>query len=266
MCMKMGKLVKDRKNRDVFTYNGKTYRYNDIYNLIKDLDYHKSGECDWNIIRVHDIKDDKDCYVLVFQETTTKIDWCYNFYFLPRPVKAYKGWKNRLIYHSGFYLEYQSARDAIRQNLTPLLQDLAKEQGCLITDLKLYITGWSLGASIAPIAMEDCYETYGIKPVLIGYEGANPCESIHTRNYLMKCMNLDESISFVYSNDIVCRCAPFFGRKLKKIIYYMNDHKCKFPFYLIKKLISFIKDTPYYHAHADDGILKFMPNEETEQK
>jgi len=41
---------------------------------------------------------------------------------------------------------------------------------------------------------------------------------LHTRNYLMNCMNLDESIAFVYSNDFVPRCALFFGKKLKDII------------------------------------------------
>ncbi|MBR4396638.1 MAG: hypothetical protein IKS93_02160 [Methanobrevibacter sp.] len=52
---------------------------------------------------------------------------------------------------------------------------------------------------------------------------------------------------------------PIFGKKLKDIIYYLNDHKCKFPFYIIKKIISYIKDTAYYHANADVGILKYMP-------
>ena len=260
--MKTGKFVKDKKNQNIFIYNDVVYNYADIYNLIKDLDYHKSGEdCDWNIIRVHDIKDDKDCYCVVFQETTTKEDWKHNFDFFPRPIKAYKGWKNRLVYHDGFYKEYKSARDEIKAYLSPLLQDLATEQSCYINELKLYVIGWSLGGSIAPIALEDFYEIYTIKPTLIIYEGANPCESLHTRNYLMKCMNTDESIAFVYSNDFVPRCAPFFGKKLKNIIYYLNDHKCKFPFYFIKKIISFITDTEYYHCNVDKGIIKYMPTE-----
>jgi hypothetical protein len=258
--MNMGKLVKDRKNKNIFNYNGKDYNYADIYNLIKDLNYHKSGEdCDWNIIRVHDIEDNKDCYCVVFQESTTTKDWIHNFDFLPRPTKAYKGWKHKLIYHDGFYREYQSARDEIKSFLSPLLQDLAIEQSCHIDELKLYVIGWSLGASIAPIALEDFHETYAIKSTLIAYEGANPCESLHTRKYLMSCINLKESISFVYSNDVVCRCAPIFGKRLKDITYYLNDHKCKFPFYFIKKIISFIKDTEYYHCNVDKGIFKHMP-------
>lgn len=259
--MKMGKLVKDRKNHSVFSYNNEIYTYDKIFQLIKDLNYHKSGEdCDWNIIRVHDIKDNKDCYCVVFQETDSKEDWFHNFNFLPCPTRAYKGWKHHLIYHKGFFKEYQSARDEIKKFLSPLLQDLANEQSCDIHELKLYVTGWSLGASIAPIALEDFYETYGIKPVFIGYEGANPCETSRTRNYVFSCMH-DESITFVYSNDIVCRLPPIFGKKFNDIIYYLNDHKCKFPFYLIKKIISFIKDTRYYHTNIDKGILEFMPFE-----
>ena len=260
--MKTGKLVKSKKNKVIFSYNNKNYTYDEIYNLVKNLDYHKSGEdCDWNIIRVHDFKDDKDCYCVVFQDSRSVKDWIYDFDFIPHRVKAYKGWKHRLVYHDGFYREYQSARDEIKSYLSPLLQDLAKEQNCYINELKLYVIGFSLGGSIAPIAIEDFHETYAIKPTLIAFEGANPCESLHTRNYLMNCMNLDESIAFVYSNDFVPRCAPFFGKKLKDIIYYLDDHKCKFPFYCIKKIISFIKDTPYYHNNVDEGIKKYMLTE-----
>lgn len=259
--MKTGKLVKDRKNHKVFIYENNPYKYDGIYNLIKHMDYHKTGEdCDWNIIRVHDVREDKDCYFLSFQQTTTQEDWKHNYNFFPYPVKAYKGWKNHLIYHKGFYKEYQSARDEIHSYLKPLLEDLAKEQKCEVSELKMYVGGFSLGGSIAPIACEDIYERYGIKCVLLAYEGANPCESLHTRKYVQSCLD-EESIAFVYSNDFVPRCAPIFGIKLKDYIYYLNDHKCKFPFYVIKKIISYIKDTWYYHTRTDEGIQKFMPEE-----
>lgn len=259
--MKTGKLVKDRKNHNIFSYNGKDYKYDDIYNLIKDLDYHKSGiDCDWNIIRIHDIKDNRDCYALIFQESASKTDWIEDFKFFPQPVKAYKGWKHKLIYHKGFYEEYQSARDEIKSYLSPLLQDLANEQNCLIEDLKMYVFGWSLGGSITPIAVEDIFETYAIKSVALIYEGANPCESYHTKKYVQSCFN-KESIAFVYSNDIVPRVPCLLGWELKDYIYYLNDYKCKFPFYFIKKLILFIKDTEYYHCNVDIGIQQFMPLE-----
>jgi len=257
--MKSGKLVKDKTNQEIFFYQNKKYKYDDIYRLVREMEYYKTGkDCDWNIIRIHDIKDNKNCYALCFQESKSPTDWLYDFDFFPRPIKAYKGWKNHLIYHSGFYIEYQSARDVIHNHLKPLLEDLAIEQNCKIKDLKLYIMGFSLGGSIAPIVCEDCFERYGIKPVLIAFEGANPCESLHTRNYLMKCINTEESIAFVYSNDFVPRCAPIFGKKLKDIIYYLDDHKCKFPFYFIKKIISFIKDTPHYHTTVNEGIQLYM--------
>ena len=153
-----------------------------------------------------------------------------------------------------------SARDEIKSYLSPLLQDLANEQNCLIEDLKMYVFGWSLGGSIVPIAVEDIYETYSIKSVALIYEGANPCESYHTKKYVQSCFD-EESIAFVYSNDIVPRVPCLFGWKLKDYIYYLNDHKCKFPFYFIKKIISFIKDTVYYHTHVDVGIQILMFNE-----
>ena len=257
--MKTGKLVKNSTNKSIFIYNDKIYKYDDIYNLIKDLNYHKSGkDCDWTIIRIHDIDDNKDCYALVFQETTTKEDWFHDFQFFPKWTKAYKGWNNKLVFHKGFFEEYQSARDTIKKFLSPLLQDLAIEQDCKINELKMYVFGWSLGASITPIAVEDINFTYGIKSTMLCYEGANPCYNRHTRKVIMNCLNKD-SISFVYSNDIVPRMPPFFAKKLKDYIYYLNDHKCKFPFYFIKKIISFIKDTVYYHCNVDRGIKLLMP-------
>ena len=133
--MKTGKLVKDFHNHDIFIYNNESYSYDKIYNLVKYMEYHKTGkDCDWQIIRFHDIKDDKDCYALCFQQTTTKEDIWHDAEFLPRPVKAYKGWKNRLIYHYGFYEEYHSAQDEIHSYLKPLLEDLAKEQNCEVKD------------------------------------------------------------------------------------------------------------------------------------
>ena len=261
--MKTSKFVKNRKNHKVFIYNNEEYDYADIYNLVKKLKYRKSGiDCDWTLIKVHDIKDDTDCYALVFRQTTTNKDWRQNLKFFPKFKKAYKGWKNKLVYHCGFYEEYQSARDDIKKALSPVLQDLSNENKCSVSDLKLYVFGWSLGASIAPIACEDIHETYGIKPILIAYEGANPCETNHTRKVIMNSINKEESISFVYGNDIVCRCPPIFGKPLKDTIYYLDDKKCKFPFYFIKKIISFIKDTEYYHTSTDKGILSYMPNEE----
>lgn len=257
MCMKTGKLVSDLTNHDVLSYNGQNYSYDKIYNLIKDLEYHKTGEdCDWNIIRIHDLKRDRDGYCVVFQESDSNEDWLHNLNFLP--IMACKGWRNHLIYHRGFYNEYQSARDEIKKYLSPLLADLANEQNCGVEDLILYVTGWSLGGAISVIASEDFHETYGLTPILISYEGANPCESFHTRNYIQSVIS-DESVAFVYSNDFVCRCPPLIGRILKDSVYYLDDKKCKFPFYLIKKVVSFFKDTRYYHTHADEGILNYMP-------
>lgn len=58
-----------KKNKLVFNYNNKNYTYDEIYNLVRTLDYHKSDEdCDWNIVRAHDIKDDKDCYCVIFED------------------------------------------------------------------------------------------------------------------------------------------------------------------------------------------------------
>lgn len=260
--METGKLVKNRKNHNLFEYDGKTYKYDDVFNLIKDLSYHTTGlDCDWQIIRVHDLSEDKDCFCLIFQESTSKTDWLCDFLFFPKKVKICNTSHQCFVFHKGFYEQYNSAKDDIKENLTPLLKSLAEEEHCLISDLKLYVMGWSLGAFIAQIAMWDMFETYKIKSVLISYEGGNPCYNRRTRNYLMNCLNEKESITFVYSNDIVPRLPPIFGKPLKDIRFYLNDHKCAFPFYIIKKIISFIKDTEYYHNHVDEGINNYMNKE-----
>ena len=70
---------------------------------------------------------------MIFEESTTDEDWKY-----------------RLVYHDGFYREYQSARDEIHSHLKLLLEDLSKEQNCNIDELKLYTIGFSVSEAGFP--------------------------------------------------------------------------------------------------------------------
>lgn len=242
--MKTGKKVKDFKNHVIFNYNDKDYDYAGIYNLIKDIDYKKVGfDLDYIVIPVKENGEDAIC--VTCQESKTKKDWVSNLWFFPKSAKAYKGWDNKLKFHAGFYNEYKSGRDSLLKDVKEYVDKGVK---------RIFVTGWSNGSSYSPIICEDIFFNFSIKPTFIGYEGAQPCANRWTRNFIQCCF-AEDSISFVYGNDIVPRVPPFYP-KFKDIIYYFKV-KSKIP--VIGKLISFVKDTPYYHCNVDKAILEEMP-------
>lgn len=242
--MKTGKKVKNFKNHVIFNYEGKDYTYDTLFRLIRDLKYKKIGfDLDYNVLAVKENGQDAVC--LFLEESTTNKDWVSNLWFFPKSAKAYKGWENKLKFHAGFYNEYKSGRDQIIAELKEFVDKGIK---------RVFVTGWSNGASTAPIACEDIFYQFGIKPTFIGYEGAIPCANRWTRNFVQSCL-ADDSISFVYGMDVVPRVPPFYP-KFKEIIYYFKV-KEKFPI-LIRKLIAMCTKTAYYHTSVDEAIRENM--------
>ena len=247
--MKTGKKVKDFKNHVIFNYDGKDYDYAGIFNLIKELKYKKVGfDMDYLVVPIKDKKTGEDAICVFFQESNSNKDWFSNLWFFPRSAKAYKGWENRLRFHAGFYNEYQSGRDEIIKDIKQYVDKGIK---------RIFATGWSNGASTLPIACEDIFFQFGIRPTFIGYEGAQPCANRWTRDFVQDCF-AEDSISFVYGMDIVPRVPPLYP-KFRNIIYYLKV-KEKFPI-LIRKIISIFTKEVYYHSKVDDGIEKYMPKE-----
>ena len=257
MCRKHYK--DDVVNHGILTYEGKTLGYDGLFTLIQDMDYQKIGSTDFRVFRAEDAEKGIPCIVVMFQESlASDKDWENNFRFLPtlmrlrgKKEKVYDGWENRLWYHSGFLDEYQDARDEIVSQVDALIAQIAKEQkvGRDVCKYTVLVTGWSLGGSIAPICAEDMNYQFAIKPVLVCYEGANPCASIHTRNYIYECIDLDRSISFENASDIVCRCPPLFGRRLWKTIRHLGRSFC---------ITDCIKNTAHYHCHVAEAIREDM--------
>ncbi|MCF0124461.1 MAG: hypothetical protein HUJ68_01670 [Clostridia bacterium] len=249
--MKTGKIAKDRKSQNILSYDGVLYTYDSFYNFLKNHNFKKIGkDVDYDILVVS--YNGKSVPLLIFQDSRTEEDWKTNFSFIPHPTKAYKGWKNKLWYHKGFYTAYQSARDEIISELKKSIEETKSDY--------VIVAGWSYGASISQIAVEDIYFHFGLKSTWIGYEGAHPCSTLHTRKVVQSCMK-DDSIHFVYGGDIVPRCPPFpFGWKIKDFIYFIPS--LKEPRWLccgIRTLIDYFK-TEHYHCNVDIGIKGSMKN------
>lgn len=247
--MKTAKEKIDLKNHVIFNYDNKDYTYDGIYQLIKQLQYKTVGaHLDYVVKPV--FENGKPAICIFFQQSTTVEDWIHNFEFWAVSTKAYKGWEKRLKFCKGFFEEYNSGRDNVIADVKYFV-----DQGVE----RIFIAGWSNGATVAQICCEDIYYQFGIKPTLISCEPAHPCANKHTRDYVRQCMR-DDSIIWVYGWDVVPRCPPFpFGWKIKNLIYYIKMPD-KFPI-LIRRLIAFIKDTNYYHCNLDEGIRKYVPNE-----
>lgn len=110
---------------------------------------------------------DNQRLIVTFRGTQTTGDWLHDFNFIPAP---YLPIPNKATVHAGFQTVYYAVRD----NLIQLVN--ASSSG--ITEL--LVTGHSLGAAVALLAMPDLLNnlqtTHGLKvsPILYNFAGPRP--------------------------------------------------------------------------------------------
>jgi len=93
---------------------------------------------------------DKDTLFIVFEGSTSKLDWWQNFSFIQ---KAYKHSKVKLYAHRGFLKKYKGVREKINE----IVLDKNPK--------KIIISGFSQGAAIAILCHEDMKYLYPNKNV-----------------------------------------------------------------------------------------------------
>ena len=162
--------------------------HNEIFSMIKnkrDWTHCKKGRlsAEWGTYEEDDV-----IYIL-FQETDGMSDWVQNLSFTKRKYGDLK-------FHHGFYELY----DLMRDDVIKFVESLPKNK-------TLVVSGWSQGAAIAQIAVQDIYYHTGRKSILISF--GTPM-AIYGRKTRDKCREaVIEAYEYCNKNDIVTYQPPF---------------------------------------------------------
>lgn len=200
----------------------------ELFLMIKDCKSYKTVgmDVDYCIIRS---PNEKRIY-LVFEETTSDLDWKINFTF---PMKPYKNQSKIFFAHRGYVKAWKSCNDNIMEDFI--------SSYLLADDFIPTIIGWSYGGAMAQLAAEDFFFRTGIKPDLITFGSPKILYGLRTRKHFRNCTNVVKEYKQV--NDFVTWCVPL------PFVYSINKIKCGEKFNL-KKIIH----TEYSHTHYDEVI------------
>ncbi len=163
-------------------------QHNELFLMIKnkkDWTHCKSGKlsAEWGTYEEDDV-----VYIL-FQETDGVSDWIQNFSFTKRKYGDLK-------FHHGFYELY----DLMRDDVIAYVKSLPENK-------TLVVSGWSQGAAIAQIAVQDIYYHTGRKSLLISFGVPMAIYGKKTRNECRKAVT--EAYEYCNKSDIVTYQPPF---------------------------------------------------------
>ena len=163
-------------------------KHNELFRLIKnkkDWTRCKSGKlsAEWGTYEEDDV-----VYIL-FQETDGLTDWIQNLSFTKRKY-------GKLKFHHGFYELY----DLMRDDVIRLVESLPLNK-------TLVVSGWSQGAAIAQIAVQDIYYHTGRKSILISFGTPMAIYGRKTRGACREAVT--EAYEYCNKSDIVTYQPPF---------------------------------------------------------
>lgn len=165
-------------------------KHNELFSLIKNKrDWRECQSANKKLSAEWDILEEDGIRYILFQETNGVSDWIQNFSFTKRKY-------GDLQFHHGFYELYDLMRDEI-------IKYLAEH----IDNKKLVVSGWSQGAAIAQIAVQDIYYHLGVKSVLISFGAPMAIYGKKTRNACRDAVL--EAYEYCNKSDIVTYQPPF---------------------------------------------------------
>lgn len=164
--------------------------HNELFNLIKHKrDWRECQSKDKKLSAEWDIYEEENIVYILFQETTGVFDWIQNFSFTKRKYGDLK-------FHHGFYELYDLMRDDVIQ----YVKNIPSYK-------KLVVAGWSQGAAIAQIAVQDIYYHTGKKSLLISFGAPMAIYGKKTRDACREAIT--EAYEYCNKNDIVTYQPPF---------------------------------------------------------
>lgn len=136
---------------------------------------------------------------VLIQQSTEKTDWLKNLSYKQRKYKCEDG--TVMHFHHGFYEYYEIMKDAIIEELLDWQQFEPFD--------RVLVAGWSLGAGVAEIAVQDIFYHTGVHCDLISFGTPRAIYGEPTRKICAAaCFSRFE---YCNENDIVTRQPPFFG-------------------------------------------------------
>ena len=163
-------------------------KHNELFSLIKnkrDWIHCKSGRlsAEWSTY------EEKDTVYILFQETDGVSDWIQNLSFTKRKY-------GKLKFHHGFYGLYDLMKDDIINYVKRVPENKT-----------LVVSGWSQGAALAQICVQDIYFHTGRKSILISFGAPMAIYGKKTRDACREAVT--EAYEYCNVNDIVTYQPPF---------------------------------------------------------
>lgn len=163
-------------------------KHNELFSMIKnkrDWIHCKSGRlsAEWSTY-----EEDDTVYIL-FQETDGVSDWIQNLSFTKRKY-------GKLKFHRGFYELYNLMKDDIIDYVKRIPENKT-----------LVVSGWSQGAALAQVCVQDIHFHTGRKSVLISFGAPMAIYGKKTRDACRE--SVSEAYEYCNVNDIVTYQPPF---------------------------------------------------------
>ena len=163
------------------------------------------AKTDWNkvekdkIIAEYKIEKIENKPAVLFQQSSEKTDWIKNLSYKQKKYKCEDG--TVLHFHHGFYEYYELMKDDIIEALLDWLKHEPAEV--------ILVSGWSLGAGVSEIAVQDIFYHTGVKCELINFGTPQAVYCEPTRKI---CADSSTLIAeYCNNNDVVTHMPPFLG-------------------------------------------------------
>lgn len=177
---------------------------NKLFNYLRNVEYHTLGaDLQYRI----DVDDNEKVIRVMFQESSSKLDWFLNFLIpiVPAIINKKPYWFSR-----GWRLSWNSGRHIIMEYLKLFI---THNPG-----YRIEVCGYSFGGAIAQICGIEIYENFGVKSELITFGSPSPLFGIITKLMAKRCFNSVQQ--YAHKSDIVTWAPPFpfyFSIKNKRI-------------------------------------------------
>lgn len=163
------------------------------------------AKTDWNkvekdkIIAEYKIEKIENKPAVLFQQSSEKTDWIKNLSYKQKKYKCEDG--TVLHFHHGFYEYYELMKDDIIEALLDWFKHEAFES--------ILVGGWSLGAGVSEIAVQDIFYHTGVKCELINFGTPQAIYCEPTRKLCADSCTL--IAEYCNNNDVVTHMPPFLG-------------------------------------------------------